>query len=116
MLVRVRIFVVVGSGPGGDKIMRIAYTGDVQKENSDDIASDIVASDYSSRVMYGAGSKVLIKDLNSIAPGAWDLDTQTLICQPATEVSYQLQDESIIRRNNNTEYGTMRGLTRGQLK
>ena len=102
-------FVVIGSGPGGDKIMRVSYTGDVQKENSDDIASDIVASDYSSRVMYGAGSKVLIKDLNSIAPGAWDLDTQTLICQPATDI-LPAEDESIIRRNNNTEYGTMRGL------
>ena len=101
--------VVVGSGPGGDKIMRVAYTGDVQKENNDDIVTDIVASNYSSRVMYGAGSKVLIKDLNSIAPGAWDLDTQTLICQPSTDV-FTAADESVIRRNNNTTYGTMRGL------
>ena len=101
--------VVVGSGPGGSKIMRVAYTGDVQKENNDDIATDIVQADYTSRVMYGAGSKVLVKDINSIAPGAWDVDTQTLICQPANEV-FDIVDESIIRRVNNTEYGTMRGL------
>ncbi len=101
--------VVVGTGPGGGKIMRVAYTGDVQKENNDDVVTDIIASDYSSRVMYGAGSKVLVKDLNSIAPGAWDLDTQTLICQPTSDI-LEAADESVIRRNNNTVYGTMRGL------
>ena len=101
--------VVIGSGPTGGKIMRVAFTGDVQKENTDDVVQDIVGSDYTSRVMYGAGAKVLIKDINSVAPGAWDLDTQTLICQPSN-TALEITDESVIRRNNNTVYGTMRGL------
>lgn len=101
--------VVLGSGPEGNKIMRVAYTGDVQTENSDDIVQDIFASDYSSRVMYGVGSKVLVKSLSSVAPGAWDIDTQTLICQPAT-ATLTAADESVLRRNNNTVFGTMRGL------
>ena len=102
--------VVVGSGPGGEKIMRVSYTGDVQKENSDDVVQDIVQSNYTSRVMYGAGSKVYIKDIDSIAPGAWDLDTQTLICAPAAEGPLDIRAESVILRNNLSEFVTMSGV------
>ena len=100
--------VVVGTGPSGARLIRLSYTGDVQKENTDDVVGDIVASDYGSRVMYSTGAKALVKDTDSIAPGAWEIDLQTLICQPASE-TFPPGDYSIIRRNS-TEFGTLSGL------
>lgn len=101
--------VVVGLDSAGGKLVRLSYTGDVQKENSDAVVRDIVASDYGSRALYGAGAKALVKDTDSAAPGAWEVDLQTLICQPAGE-TFPPGDYSIIRRNNNTAFGTLSGL------
>jgi hypothetical protein len=111
-------FILVGDGPGdipslrGGRLIRAAYTGDVQKENNDVIVQGLIGSEPTSRVMFNIGSKSTIKSAGSPGNNAWNVDLNSLVADPAGGASASLPagDTSIIRRVNNTLLGSMSGL------
>ena len=100
--------IVVGEDNKGGRISRISFTNDIQKENNDDLVKAMISSNYSTRAMFNVGSKATVKATAGII-GGYNIDLYTLIVEPNDSIAID-DNWSIMRRNNNTEYGVMSGI------
>ena len=102
-------FIIVGENSEGARLIRGSYTGDVVKENNDTvIQSAFQQRTPLSRCIFSVGSKVTIKSSEALN-NAFDLDLNSLVANQ-NDTTFPTNEDSIIRRLNNTVFGTMSGL------
>ena len=104
-------FIVVGENSEGARLIRGSYTGDVVKENND-IVIQSAFRDFkpSSRCIFNVGSKVTLKNNQIVGANAYDLDLNSLVANNNNTTTFEPGEASVIRRLNNTVFGTMSGL------